>query len=207
LIGPDGRAAACAFRFPSPGREFVSASQSDALGRLLRIRPTVVNGKNSIEVDWVTGASVMFRATALRETGLFDDGFFLYFEEVELMRRLHAARWTVRHVPASRVFHVEGAATGLGAARALPGYWYRSRRRYFALSGGAIAIWTADAAWAAGRIAATIKKAAGRFQNRPGARTLDLLRFGSWPRREDRLPSVVDWGDVPGKPPAWMASE
>ena len=78
----------------------------------------------------------MLRAEALRETGLFDDGFFLYYEEVELMHRLHGAGWTIRHVPQSRVVHIEGASTGVGAATVeepLPAYWYQSRRRYFAL--------------------------------------------------------------------------
>ncbi len=207
LIGSDGHPAASAFRFPSPGREFVSASQSEVLGRLLGIAPTVVDAKDCSEVDWVTGASVMFRADALRETGLFDDGFFLYFEEVELIRRLHAAGWTVQHVPASRVFHLEGAATGLGAARPLPGYWYRSRLRYFALTGGAAVAAAANLAWAAGRFAGMIKQAIGRFDNRTGAHLADLLRSGLWPHREDRSPSVAMWGDPPGKPPAWMASK
>jgi GT2 family glycosyltransferase len=207
LIGSDGKPAASAFRFPSPGREFVSASQSEFLGRLFGIAPIVVDTKQSATVDWVTGASVMFRADALRDAGLFDDGFFLYFEEVELMRRLHATGWSVRHEPASCVFHVEGAATGLGSARPLPGYWYQSRRRYYALTGGVAATGAANLAWAAGRLVAMIKKTLGRFRNRSGAHFADLLRFGLWPRREDRLPSAVAWGDPPGKPPAWMASQ
>jgi GT2 family glycosyltransferase len=207
LIAPEGQLAACAFRFPSPGREFVSASQSEVLGRLLGVARTVVDAKHGCEVDWVTGASVMFRADALRATGLFDDGFFLYFEEVELMHRLRAAGWTVRHVPTSLVFHVEGAATGLGAARPLPGYWYGSRRRYFALTGGAVVTGAANLAWAGGRLVAMAKKAMRRFNNRSGAHAADLLRFGLWPRREDRRPSAPAWGDPPGKLPAWMTSQ
>jgi N-acetylglucosaminyl-diphospho-decaprenol L-rhamnosyltransferase len=207
LIAPDGQQAASAFRFPSAGREFVSGAQSEALGRLIRVAPTVVEAERSAEVDWVTGASVMFRTSALRATGLFDDGFFLYFEEVELMHRLRAVGWTVRHVPASRVVHLEGAATGMGSARPLPGYWYKSRRRYFALTGGAAVAGAANVAWASGRLVAMAKKALGRFQNRSGSHTADLLRFGLWPRREDRMPSVPAWGDAPGKPPAWMTSK
>ena len=78
LLTEAGIPAGSAFRFPSAAREFIGAAQSAKLARLLGIAPTVVWAGR--EVDWVTGASVMFRSAALRETGLFDDGFFLYFE-------------------------------------------------------------------------------------------------------------------------------
>jgi GT2 family glycosyltransferase len=204
LIAPEGQPAASAFRFPSVGREFVSGSQSEVLGRWIGVAPTVIEAERSTEVDWVTGASVMFRTAALRATGLFDDGFFLYFEEVELMHRLRASGWAVRHVPTSRVAHLEGAATGMGSARPLPDYWYKSRRRYFALTGGVAVTGAANAAWASGRLVAMAKKTLGRFQNRSGAHAADLMRSGLWPHREDLMPSVPAWGDPPGKPPAWM---
>ena len=207
LISPDGQPAASAFRFPSPGREFISGAQSEALGRLMGVSPTVVHAQDSADVDWVTGASVTFRTEAVRATGLFDDGFFLYFEEVELMHRLRAAGWRIRHVPASKVVHLEGAATGMGSARPLPHYWYQSRRRYFALTGGIAVTGAANFAWMFGRLLAMVKKAIGRFQNSSGAHTVDLIRFGLWPHLEDRLPSVPALGDPPDRPPAWMSSK
>src|SRR5206468_12119595 len=112
--------AASAFRFPSAGRELTGAARSEKLGRVLGIAPLVIEAGHSVEVDWVTGASVLLRSEALRDVGLFDDGFFLYFEEVELMHRFHSNGWTVRHVPRSRVVHREGSATGLGSAAAQP---------------------------------------------------------------------------------------
>lgn len=75
LLTPSGEKAASAFRFPSPGRELVNAAHSEVLRRMLQIRSTVVQARESEVVDWVTGASVMLRAEALRQTGLFDDGF------------------------------------------------------------------------------------------------------------------------------------
>jgi len=205
LIAPDGAAVPSAFRFPSLGREFVAAARSEAVGRWLGIAPTVVNSSKSAEVDWVSGASVMFRAEALRDVGLFDDGFFLYFEEVELMHRMKAKGWTVRHVPQSRVVHIEGASTGGPAARAQPRTWYESRRRYFALTGGVLSLVTANAGRLAGRAVSLAKSAVGRSTAGDGIRTGDLLRSGLWPAAKDRRPAVTSWGDTPGKPPAWMA--
>lgn len=206
LLGTDGKPVASAFRFPSFGREFAGAAQSDAVRRALGIKRIVVSPAEGPEVDWVTGASVMFRADALRDTGLFDDGFFLYFEEVELMHRLRARGWSVRHVPASRVVHVEGAATGVGAGaveRPFPPYWYRSRRRYFELTGGGAALVAANLASLGGQAIAGIKRGVGRTPANKSLRTRDFLRLAFWPSGSAR-PSVPRLGDAPGKPPAWM---
>jgi N-acetylglucosaminyl-diphospho-decaprenol L-rhamnosyltransferase len=208
LLASDGQPAASAFRFPSPGQEFAGAAQSEKLRRLLGIPATVVQSKHSAEVDWVTGASVMFKTEALREVGLFDDGFFLYFEEVELMHRLRDAGWSIRHVPDSRVIHLEGAATGVGAkAQPLPDYWYRSRRRYYTLTGGRRTAIGAGLASLAGRTIATFKGLFGRSRGDVGFRARNLVRLGLWPRSGDSRRSVPRWGDPPGKPPAWMATE
>lgn len=206
LFTPDGHRSASAFRFPSAGREFINAARSERLGRLLGIGSTVVESAESADVEWVTGASVMFRVEALRETGLFDDGFFLYFEEVELMHRMRTAGWTIRHVPESKVIHAEGASTGLGAEspRALPAYWYQSRQRYFSLTGGRFAELCANLAWLAGRAVAMAKAATGMRPTQPNQRAADMFGVGS-SRISNGRRSIPKWGDAPGNPPAWMA--
>jgi N-acetylglucosaminyl-diphospho-decaprenol L-rhamnosyltransferase len=208
LVTPQGNAAASAFYFPSPSGEFATAGMLHRLRLLLGIAPNLHPPGKPSDVDWVTGASVMFRTEALQDSGLFDDGFFLYFEEVELMHRLRAAEWTIRFVPESRVVHLEGAATGLGsgATRPPPTYWYESRRRYFALTGGAAAVLGSDAASLAGMGVAALKALLGRPRAKNGPRGRDILRFGLWPRSRDRRPSIPALGDPPGRPPAWMAA-
>ena len=204
LLASDGHTTPSAFRFPAAGRELANAAQSEKIGNLLGVAPTVINGDGSREVDWVTGASVMLRATALQEVGLFDDGFFLYFEEVELMHRLRSKGWTVRHVPGSKVVHLEGAATGAGArASRLPRYWYDSRRRYFALTGGRLAVLKASLGWLAGRAVRLGKSLLGRSRA-DGMWIMDLLRYSGLPRRSDQNPSIATWGETPGRLPAWM---
>jgi GT2 family glycosyltransferase len=204
---PDHEPAASAFHFPSAGREFVGAAQSKLIGSALGIRPIVVRPQKSCDVDWVTGASVMFRSTAVSDSGLFDDGFFLYFEEVELMHRLRKHGWTIRHVPASKVVHMEGAATGVGSGavtRAFPPYWYRSRRRYFELTGGAFRLIGVNVSSLAGQAITGIKRLVGRPPRNRSYRVSDLLRLGFWPSGARSKPSFPQLGDEPGKPPAWM---
>jgi GT2 family glycosyltransferase len=203
LLTSDGHAVPSAFRFPSPGRELVTAAQSESLGRWLGVAPTVVQANEGTEVDWVTGASVILRSEALRQSGLFDDGFFLYFEEVELMHRLRSEGWTIRHAPQSRVTHLEGAATGVNSAavQPMPAYWYESRRRYFTLTGGVGAALAADLALIAGRAVAFAKSVLRGLHVAGRVRLIDLFRT---PRDEGPRSAPV-WGDPPGKPPAWMS--
>lgn len=201
LLDSEGQPSPSAFPFPSPGIEFVNTSQSELLGRWFGVPPRSSRSEHSVEVDWVTGASVMFRTKALRETGLFDDGFFLYFEEVELMHRLHRRGWTVRHVPSSRVVHHEGASTRTVSAVAMPAYWYESRKRYFKITDRRFSAIRADLASIAGRSAGLIKQLFGKRGVETTFRIRDLLRT----RPHIRASSVPHLGDEPGKPPAWMA--
>jgi N-acetylglucosaminyl-diphospho-decaprenol L-rhamnosyltransferase len=153
LLEPNGEKAASAFPFPSLRREFARASHIGAMQKLFRVKPPVTNFEAPSRVDWVTGASVMLRSEALAQTGLFDDGFFLYFEEVELMHRLSVAGWEIWCEPESRVKHIGGAATGVNndeKPKALPDYWFRSRLRYFARTGGTLGAVMANIAWFSG---------------------------------------------------------
>ena len=159
LLDPDGALSGSAFSFPTLRREFARGARTGLIERLLALRRDVEALQELAEVDWVTGASVLLRASALRQVGLFDDGFFLYHEEVELMWRLRRGGWTIMHEPRSRVVHVGGAATGVRKDRSdvsvmprRPAYWYRSRRRFFARSLGQTAASVALALWLAGHL-------------------------------------------------------
>jgi N-acetylglucosaminyl-diphospho-decaprenol L-rhamnosyltransferase len=205
LLTVDGSPVPSAFLFPSAAHEFVNASLSERLGRLFGIGRRSVEISESADVDWVTGASFMVRSAALRDSGLFDDGFFLYFEEVELMHRIRTAGWTIRHVPKSRVVHAEGSSTGVdvASARRHPRYWYQSRRRYFARTKGISGVICANLVWLLGSVVAVLKRAAGTGATNP-TRTADVLSAGFWPRGRDLRPAFPAWGDPAGKPPAWM---
>ncbi len=63
------------------------------------------------DVDWVTGAAMLLDRTAVPADGPFDERFFLYFEDVDLCRRLAAQGRRVRFVPDAVVDHRFGAAS------------------------------------------------------------------------------------------------
>jgi N-acetylglucosaminyl-diphospho-decaprenol L-rhamnosyltransferase len=65
------------------------------------------------EVDWVSGAFLVLRRVAFDSVDGFDEGYFMYVEDLDLCWRLHRAGWSVRYVPDAAVVHSQG----LSAAR------------------------------------------------------------------------------------------
>lgn len=213
LLDMDGSPSGSAFRFPSLMREYCQAARFHPLNRLLRVAPVVMQSARAAEAEWVTGASVMLRCSALDQIGLFDDGFFLYFEEVELMWRLRRAGWSVRHQPESRVRHVGGASTGLHMRvekdtwrSRRPAYWYRSRRRFFMRTRGTAYALVAGLAWLAGLPVWWLRLLCGRIGAQRGVEKelRDFLAFGFLPVRSDLRSAIVRTNAAAGSPPAWM---
>jgi len=62
-------------------------------------------------VDWVPGAFSILRREALSRTGLFDPAFFLYYEEVDLCRRVKNAGFQVMYWPDVVVTHIGGESS------------------------------------------------------------------------------------------------
>jgi GT2 family glycosyltransferase len=60
------------------------------------------------------GGSVLFRPAYLADVGLFDERFFLYYEDTDLSWRGQSRGWRYRYVPDARTRHVHAASTGEG---------------------------------------------------------------------------------------------
>ena len=68
--------------------------------------------------DHILGASMLLRRELLADVGLFDEGFFFYFEDTDLSRRATARGWKLAVARDSVVFHRGGATVhGKGLAR------------------------------------------------------------------------------------------
>lgn len=209
LLDNNGRVLGAAFRFPSPLREFARGLRTAEVSRLLGIKDGMIETNTATDVDWVTGASVLLRSAALREVGLFDDGFFLYFEEVELMWRLQRAGWNICHVPASCVTHEGGASTGVGINDGqfpgrVPEYWYRSRRRFFSLCYGRLGALLAGVFWLLGHALWLVRARAEGRGDRVPCEGRDFLRVGILPMGDDFKRSLTTVDAHRATEPAWM---
>lgn len=63
------------------------------------------------QVDWVVGACMLLRRAVLDQIGGFDEGFFMYSEELDLCRRAVDAGWQVVYLPDALVTHHEGKSS------------------------------------------------------------------------------------------------
>lgn len=122
LIDEDGSTQPSGRLFPNLVREFVVLSglaarypQSRLWGAMDR---TWADPAQPAQVDWVPGAFALMRHDLFERLGGFDERFFLYYEEVDLCRRVQAAGLRVMLWPDLRVQHIggESARTVQGGA-------------------------------------------------------------------------------------------
>lgn len=68
-------------------------------------------------VDTVMGAAMAVPKHILDKLGGFDPIYFMYYEEVDLCRRIGEAGYLVKYIPTTTVFHIGGASSSLARAR------------------------------------------------------------------------------------------
>jgi GT2 family glycosyltransferase len=81
------------------------------------------------DVIYVVGAAMALRMTMLERIGALDEGYFLYYEDVDLCVRARRSGYRVVYVPEATAIHVESSATD----RRSDFYWeqmFTSRWRY-----------------------------------------------------------------------------
>jgi GT2 family glycosyltransferase len=152
LEDPAGIAQQSVFRFPSAIGQLEQGLRLGIASRLLsRWRVIVPQPEHACQADWVSGASMLIRREVLDAIGLLDEGYFLYFEEVDFCLRAARAGWERWHEPGSRVVHLMGQSTGIAdrtaSTRRVPAYILESRRRYFIKNHGPFYALVADLTW------------------------------------------------------------
>jgi N-acetylglucosaminyl-diphospho-decaprenol L-rhamnosyltransferase len=63
------------------------------------------------DVDWVSGACFLIRRECWDAIGGFDEGYFMYAEDLDLCWRARRRGWEVTYEPAARVTHAQGVST------------------------------------------------------------------------------------------------
>ncbi len=82
------------------------------------------------EAAWLSAACLLARREAVDRAGGFDEGFFIYFEDIDLCRRLRQAGWRLVFDPRVQIQHLGGATTGPQPRRSRLEY-RRSQLRYY----------------------------------------------------------------------------
>ena len=76
-----------------------------------RDEPTVNAPNQPGEIFGATGGGALYRTAMLNDIGLFDEDFFMYYEDVDLSFRAQLAGWKVRYTPKAIAYHKVGASS------------------------------------------------------------------------------------------------
>jgi N-acetylglucosaminyl-diphospho-decaprenol L-rhamnosyltransferase len=99
-----------------------------ASNRLAQYRaPEVEHG----EVDAVNGAFMLLRRSALEEVGLFDEGFWMYMEDLDLCFRFARAGWKTWYESSVTIVHVKAATSGTNRKPRLNYAFHYSMYRFY----------------------------------------------------------------------------
>lgn len=67
------------------------------------------------ETDFVSGAAMFVAEGVFKKIGLFDERFFLYYEDADFCFRAKAAGFSIMYCPSAVVYHKNAQSTGLGS--------------------------------------------------------------------------------------------
>jgi N-acetylglucosaminyl-diphospho-decaprenol L-rhamnosyltransferase len=139
---PDGTVQSSRRRFPTLATAFFESTLLQRWwprnGILRRYYMADLPDDAEQEVDWLVGACLMVRRETLAQVGGFDEGFFMYSEELDWCRRARALGWRVVYLPAAQVLHHEGKSS----EQVIPArhiHFQTSKVRYFRKYHGRVA--------------------------------------------------------------------
>lgn len=109
---PDGRLQYLCKLVPSPMdlifKRFLPAGWTEH--RLYKFQLRFTGYDRIMNVPYLSGCFMFFRVSALRDIGLFDERFFMYPEDIDITRRMHAKYKTIFY-PFVSIVHAHAAAS------------------------------------------------------------------------------------------------
>ena len=117
ILNNDGTVQGSARRFPTPLTGLFG--RNSLLTRFFPNNPfTRANiltsrsdGRNPMQVDWVSGACMVVRRKSIEDVGLLDERFFMYWEDADWCRRMRQGGWKVIYLPTASIIHYVGVSS------------------------------------------------------------------------------------------------
>ena len=139
LINPDGTLQYSARRFYSLLDIAIRRTPLRRLPPMQRLeRSHLLQGHwggGPFEADWVMGTGFVVRRSAFEQVGRMDEGYFLYFEEVDLCARMWVNGWRILAVPEVELVHDHQRHSQAGIWSSSGQTHLRSMGRFFAKFG------------------------------------------------------------------------
>jgi N-acetylglucosaminyl-diphospho-decaprenol L-rhamnosyltransferase len=115
LLNPDGTLQRSARGFPTPWRlatEFFFLRKLAPRSRLFNaFYAANWDHASEREAEWLSGAAMLVRRSAVEQVGMLDESFFMFNEESDWQYRMREGGWQVVFFPGAEVVHVGGDAT------------------------------------------------------------------------------------------------
>jgi GT2 family glycosyltransferase len=137
-------------------------------------------------VEWISGCAILVRRAVVEQVGMFDERFFIYWEETDWCVRVGRAGWRIVHVPAARIWH-KGVQRDYRPRPSVT--YYSTRNRLLMLSKHSAPLPARLAAW--GQILRTLAS----WSIRPKWRHQREHRNAMWRGVRDYLSGR--WGGMP----------
>ena len=162
LEWPDTTPQESCFRFHTPVSELIKSAASGPITRLFKKFEVPIAVCNEPACyDWLSFACVLIRADTFKDIGLMDDGYFMYYEDVEFCYRAKQAGWKMLNIPDSHIVHLQGGSSSVVARtrirKRLPRYYYESRSRFFYQAYGYSGLLLANLFWTVGFLLASVR--------------------------------------------------
>jgi GT2 family glycosyltransferase len=163
LEWPDATPQESCFRYPSPLSELINSAQTGPISAMLKRFdvPLPVSGMVT-HPQWTSFACVLVRREVIGAIGPMDEGFFMYFEDIDYCRRARNAGWDIMNSPAAHVVHLRGGSSPVKKRalerKRLPRYYYEARTRYFFLAYGWFGLTAANLLWSLGRLVSRLRE-------------------------------------------------
>ncbi len=125
----DGSFQHAGFKFPGLAQLIIDLFADVLPDRLIdsgfngRYSRELYNGSKPFEIDFPLGAVWLMRRDVLLQTGIFDERYHLYCEEIDWAMRIWAAGWRIVTVPSAHIVHLGGQSTGQVKPRSVTNLW------------------------------------------------------------------------------------
>lgn len=163
----DGGQQISCFRLHTPWSELIRGAETGPVTRLLqRYKVPLTLPPRDAQIGWASFACILLRDKMVQEVGAMDEGYFLYFEDVDYCWKARQSGWRIRYVPDAQLVHFRGGSGPVKSLikeqKRLPAYYYASRTRVFYRMHGFAGLFLANMLWCLGRVIAQLRRFLGK---------------------------------------------
>ncbi len=112
ILYPDGSLQYSCYRFPTFWQPLFSRTKLGEKGRGKQTQDWTImkdfDHNVTQPVDWVMGSAMVVRHSAMKEVGMFDERFWMYYEDTDWCHRMWDKGWPVYYVHDIMLEHVHG---------------------------------------------------------------------------------------------------